>query len=124
MKINVPNGEIVDRYTILEIKLQNIDKTHTLHPIFNQELKTLLPYYLNIQKKVEIQLIDRLRLINKNLWTLENEIRRKIKEFTFDNEFINYSKQICLLNDERAALKEKINQITGCTITSFKKIYS
>ena len=100
-------GELIDKVTILEIKqihmtgikLKNIDK----------ELK-LLKYILQDKSlKIDIDLINNLKEVNKNLWEIEDNIRIKESNQEFDKEFIQLARSVYKENDRRASIKKEIN---------------
>lgn len=107
MKIEVSNGEIVDKLTILEIKHE---KCYDNSKLLNIEkelnyLKTIISF-LNIPE----DLINSLREINKKLWDIEDDIRLCEKRFIFDENFISFARLVYYTNDKRFEIKSKINQ--------------
>ena len=98
MKIEVSDGEIVDKLTILEIKkekcldlnkLQNIEKELTYLKMIVDDLD-IPEYYIND-----------LRKINQKLWDIEDQIRVFEAQEKFDNEFIELARSVYFTNDER-----------------------
>ena len=67
-------------------------------------------------------LCDELILTNEHIWTIENDIRKKENLGDFDNAFIEYARSARQWNDNRAAIKYKINDILKSTIVE-EKIY-
>ena len=105
------NGEIVDKYTILLIKSEKITNVDKLENI-RKELYFLEPI-INTQKFQKItHLLVELKSINIYLWEMEDEIRKKEEEKSFDDEFITLARNIYLNNDRRAAIKYQINIAT------------
>ena len=100
-------GELIDKITILEIKqihmtgikLKNVDK----------ELKLLKKILQDKNLEIDIDLINNLKEVNKNLWEIEDKIRIKDSKNEFDQEFIDLAKSIYKENDKRATLKKEIN---------------
>lgn len=110
MKIEVSDGEIVDKLTILEIKkekcldlnkLQNIEKELTYLKMIVDDLD-IPEYYIND-----------LRKINQKLWDIEDQIRVFEAQEKFDNEFIELARSVYFTNDERFEIKNKINSIVN-----------
>ena len=107
MKIEVSIGEIVDKLSILQIKLENItdeDKLVNIKKEFN--------YLYNIVfKDLQIQLDDYQRLldINKQLWNIEDDIRDEERAKCFEERFIELARAVYVTNDERSRIKKGIN---------------
>ena len=119
-KIPVSNGEIVDKFTILNIKLNRINDSKKIIYI-KKELYFLNKYVNEITTKYKIEeLIDNLQIINEKLWKLEDCIRNKEKLQEFDKEFITISRNIYKNNDIRCNIKLKINKITNSELCEVK----
>ena len=106
MYIEVSTGEVADKISILLIKKEKITDVNKLENI-NKELSSLIEHF-----PAEI-LIDKLYsllcAVNLSLWEIEDAIREKERLGEFDNEFIELARQVYITNDNRAALKMKIN---------------
>ena len=119
-EIPVSNGEIVDKFTILNIKLNKINDSKKIIYI-KKELYFLNKYVNEITTKYKIEeLIDNLQIINEKLWKLEDCIRNKEKLQEFDKEFITTSRNIYKNNDIRCNIKLKINKITNSELCEVK----
>lgn len=108
MKVEVSTGELIDKVTILSIKLEKIkDKKKLLHIIQEYELlkKSMVRSGITETSEEFIQL----RNINSNLWEIEDKIRLKEKKKEFDEEFIQLARSVYFNNDERSAIKRQIN---------------
>ena len=107
MQIEVSIGEIVDKLSILQIKLENITDEEKLVNI-KKEFD-----YLNdiVFKDLKIQLNDYNRLlnINKQLWVIEDDVRDKERAKRFDIKFIELARSVYVTNDERSYIKKEIN---------------
>jgi len=116
-KISCSFGEIVDKYIILKLKKQNTKDNNSLQYI-DSELSTIS----NECKKVNEQdkLFDILYKINNELWILEDMIREKINIKEYDNEYLNISKKIHELNDNRYKIKNEINTKYNSSIKEIK----
>jgi hypothetical protein len=120
MKIEVSNGEVLDKITILAIKksiIRDKDKLVNIHNEFN----TLVPYFNQIVNTPEIgDLYYRLQEINSKIWEAEDIVRDKEKNKIFDQEFIDTARSIYYLNDERAVVKREINVLSESGIVEEK----
>ena len=100
-------GELIDKITILEIKkvfmtgikLNNVDK----------ELKLLKNLIHDMNLEIDINLINNLKVVNKNLWEIEDKIRIKERNQEFDKDFIELARSVYKENDKRSSIKKEIN---------------
>ena len=111
MKIEVSNGEIVDKLTILLIKKDNIKDSEKLNNI-EKEIAEIGSISDSIVSRDSKEFI-RLHNINKGLWKIEDEIREKERAKQFDDTFIQLAKSVYFTNDERAEAKRAINELSG-----------
>ena len=116
MKVEVSNGEVVDKITILKIKLDKIKDSGKLENI-KKEYRILSPYMESFEVRREF---ENLYSINLLLWEVEDSIREKEKIEEFDEEFISLARKVYRLNDERAKIKKTINEKTGSELTEEK----
>ena len=114
-------GELLDKISILEIKLNKIKDEKSLIEI-NKEYESLnntknsnLDITENLQK-----LIDQLSEINLKLWNIEEEKRICEKNSDFGEKFIQLSRNVYLNNDKRAKIKSDINKLLGSNIKEVK----
>jgi hypothetical protein len=115
MKIEVSNGEILDKITILVIKSKMIDDPIKLKNI-NNELDELKPFLdvVGYESNVTVNsLVKELQAINEKLWVIEDKLRDKEKSKEFDNEFIQLARGVYFTNDERARIKKNLNEVTN-----------
>jgi len=125
MKILAPIslGELVDKITILELKIEYITDPDKLINI-NNELKELARTLNEIKF---IPSIDedkqRLKEVNRSLWHIENFKRECEHKGKFDREFTLAAREVYIKNDLRAEIKRTINQKTGSSIVE-EKSYS
>jgi len=111
MKIEVSNGEIIDKLTILKIKEAKITSSQKLSNVKN-ELELLEPLAEQIGMTEESEVYRDLLLVNAQLWEVEDNIRKKENLKEFDEEFISLARSAYMLNDERCVIKKKINTVT------------
>ena len=116
MKVEVSNGEVVDKITILKIKLDKIKDSDKLENI-KKEYRILLPCMESFKVRREF---ENLHAINFLLWEVEDNIREKEKIEEFDEEFISLARQVYRLNDKRARIKKTINEKTGSELIEEK----
>jgi len=125
MKIEISIGELVDKLSILEIKLLNIRDSHKLTNIY-KELETLNPYFQDLLDEYGINiknLYTKISKINKTLWDIEDHIREKEAKQEFDKEFVELARSVYITNDQRAAVKKEINLLTKSKLIE-EKSYS
>jgi hypothetical protein len=122
MKIEVSIGEIVDKLSILQIKKDNITDEVKLENI-NKEyvyLHEIVFSQLNINYNDDYsKLLD----VNKSLWIIEDKLRDKEKDKSFDDDFIQLARSVYFTNDKRAEIKKEIN-ITYGSLFVEEKSYS
>jgi hypothetical protein len=124
MQIEVSNGEILDKFTILEIKLQEIKDEAKLANVRN-EYNTLQPvveaiYNSTLQESELTALHTDLLNVNKTLWKIEDQIRDCERDKNFGQDFIELARSVYYTNDDRADVKKKINTLTGSALVEEK----
>ena len=120
--VEVSAGELLDKISILEIKLEKIQDPEKLKYI-NDEYKILKKQLnLNINKDNKIDnLFKSLKEINYKLWVIEDDKRQCEKNKNFGETFIKLSRDVHFLNDKRAMIKLSINDYTGSKIKEIKE---
>ncbi len=114
-------GELIDKITILEIKLKNI-----VDPVKNRnvsiELEALSKCFEeNIIQSNEIEeLKTNLKQVNSALWNIEDDIRQCEQAGEFGEKFVELARSVYRQNDKRAALKKEINIMLGSSIIEEK----
>ena len=114
-------GELIDKITILEIKKNKISDENKLKEI-DKELSSL-NHTMNksiLEKSKILTFKDQLKEINQKLWEIEDSKRMAEKNNDFGKEFIELARNVYKLNDERARIKLKINEILGSNIKEIK----
>ena len=126
MKIEISNGEIVDKMTILELKLDKIKNIVQLENI-TKEWEILNDCVMNLFQifgdKSLYNKVDQLSEVNSKLWDIEDWIRDCEKEKRFDKEFVELARSVYKLNDERSEIKRHINLLTKSQLIE-EKSYS
>jgi hypothetical protein len=124
MKVEISDGELLDKLSILRIKSKMIKDQIKLDNI-KREIETLVPLCTNLLCSLEIsELFDQLVLINTKLWDIEDILRVKERNKEFDEEFIKYARRVYYTNDERAEAKKRINKISGSYLVEEKSYES
>ena len=124
MKIEVSNGEILDKVSILEIKLERITDAQKLSNIKNewdalQNAVRIIAGLANPKEEFH-QAVKALRATNEALWDVEDALRLNEKAKDFGDTFIALAREVYVLNDQRAALKSTINILTGSNLREEK----
>ncbi|MDA7648701.1 DUF6165 family protein [Akkermansiaceae bacterium] len=125
MKVEVSTGELIDKLSILEIKLLNIKDPQKSANVY-KELETLNPYFQDLLDEYGLKmknLYTKISRINKTLWDIEDTIREKEKAEEFDEEFVELARSVYITNDQRAAVKKEINLLTKSELVE-EKSYS
>ena len=120
MKIEVSNGEILDKFSILEIKLQKIQQEEKLNNISNEKESLWSSFCLITSQESVREKYEELKKINLELWDIEDSIRDLERSKTFDEKFIELARAVYITNDKRADIKYQINQITGSDLVEEK----
>lgn len=126
MKIEVSNGELLDKMVILAIK-----KSHITDPVklanVNREYDELRESYLVFMVGLDTVTccevagyIGELSLVNRKLWDIEDQLRIKECNQEFDLNFIELARLVYKTNDERARIKKQINDLTKSELTEEK----
>ena len=115
-------GELLDKLSILEIKLNKIKDSNLLQEIKKEYniLNETKNKNINSLKEIDI-LYKYLKEINEKLWIIEDEIRLCEKTSDFKDKFIQLARDVYFTNDKRSKTKNKINKILGSNIKEVKQ---
>ena len=120
MKVEISNGELLDKFSILEIKMGNITDPSKLTNIEN-EYKELTSDCTDLLRNSTISsLYAELKSINQKLWVVEDDIRECERSKDFGQEFISLAREVYFTNDERARVKKEINLSSGSSLVEEK----
>ena len=117
-------GELIDKITILEIKEEKIENSEKLEHV-KKELFSLN----EISKKMIAEtagiksLVEKLKIVNRKLWDIENGKRLAEKNNDFGKNFIELARSVYKTNDERSKIKLEINNLLGSNIKEVKSHY-
>ena len=115
-------GELLDKISILEIKLDKIKSKDSQEEINKEYIILKKAQDLNIKSSEKIkQLFREIKEVNQNLWEVENGIRICEKKKDFGKKFIELSRSVYFNNDKRAKIKSEINEILGSNIKEIKQ---
>lgn len=107
MKIEVSNGEIIDKLTIVKIKLERIKDEGKLLNL-QKEYRELRDASANILSESD-PLFKALYEINLTLWDIEDKIRDLERRKYFGKEFVETARSVYISNDKRSEIKRQIN---------------
>ena len=114
MKVEVSNGELLDKLSILELKLKNIKDDKKLINIKNEHggLSPLCNNLFNNYGNELRSLYAKLSEINAELWKIEDDIRECERNKDFGAEFVRLARAVYFTNDKRSDVKKSINLLT------------
>ena len=115
-------GELLDKISILEIKLEKI-KDKTSQKEVDKEYKILKKVQnssLELTEKMKT-LFNEIKEVNLNLWNIEDKLRICEKNKDFGQTFIELARGVYLNNDKRSKIKSEINKILGSNIREIKQ---
>ena len=122
MLVEISNGELLDKISILELKLLKIEDEEKLVNI-KKEFETLNPLVQELFKKYDGQIQNHyleLAKINGQLWDIEDWIRDCEREKRFDKEFVELARSVYITNDKRCEIKKLINILTSSGLVEEK----
>ena len=122
MKIEISIGELLDKISILELKLLRIQNEKKLFNV-KKEFETLNPLVQELFEKYDGQLQNHyleLAKINGQLWDIEDWIRDCEREKRFDKEFVELARSVYITNDKRCEVKKLINLMTSSGLVEEK----
>ena len=120
--VEISVGELLDKISILEIKKEKILDPKKINFI-NEEHAILKEQFDKNIKSDEVmnELFKKLKQINGKLWVIEDQKRKCEKDKEFSEKFIQLSRNVHFLNDDRAKIKFQINEYTGSKLKEIKE---
>ena len=115
-------GELLDKISILEIKLEKI-KNKVNQEKINKEYKILKEVQnssIEVTEKLKT-LFKKIKEVNQNLWDIEDKLRFCEKNKDFGKNFIELARGVYFNNDKRAKIKSEINKLLGSNIKEVKQ---
>ena len=120
MKVEISNGELLDKFSILEIKMGNITEPSKLANVEN-EYRELTSDCTNLLRDSKIStLYAELKSINQKLWVIEDDIRDCERSKDFGPQFVSLARDVYFTNDDRARIKKEINLASGSSLVEEK----
>ena len=121
MSVSIPIsiGELWDKYSILLIKREKI-KNKEKQNIVKHEIE-LLDSLMNNYSYNDNKFFINLKSVNEKLWEIEDKIRIKEKNHSFDLEFVDLARSVYFTNDKRAEIKNAINKTYNSNICEVKE---
>jgi len=114
-------GEVIDKITILEIKQQRLSSPEAIDNV-RRELAALNKVFADATVPDGLAALKQaLKTVNEKLWDIENRIRAKEAEASFDRSFIELARSVYVNNDERAKLKREINNLLKSELVEEKQ---
>ena len=115
-------GELLDKISILEIKIEKVKDKNSLEEIKKEYkiLKEIQTSSIEMTGKIK-DLFQSVKNVNVKLWNIEDKLRICEKNKDFDKNFIELARSVYFANDERAELKSKINKILKSNIREIKQ---
>ncbi len=121
-RVPVSWGELVDKKTILEIKVERLRDPDAVANARRElaPLEATLATLSSPPPELD-RLQAELREVNRRLWDIEDAIRRKEAELSFDAGFIELARGVYHTNDERTRIKREINRLLRSGIVEEKQ---
>ena len=121
IQLEVAPGELIDKMTILEIKLEKITDDQKTKNVGIELAVIRQAKEKNIPDTPELDtLTSQLKEVNETLWNIEDDIRICEKQKDFSEKFIELARSVYRRNDTRARLKKEINELLGSRIIEEK----
>jgi hypothetical protein len=120
--VPISPGELLDKITILRIKSARITDAAKLANV-RRELDLLERTWResHYARAHDVSADERaLQEVNERLWDIEDRIRDKERDQAFDAQFVSLARAVYVENDERAAVKKRINTVLGSSIVEEK----
>jgi len=115
-------GELLDKMSILEIKLDKIKDQNKLKEVKKEYdlLKKVEKSNIKTDQEIE-RFFTEIKKINLSLWDVEDKIRICEKRKDFGENFIKLARNVYINNDKRAKIKSEINKLLGSNIREIKE---
>ena len=114
MRIEISPGELADRMTILDIKIERIKDPQKLANVQRERAANWPAFQEEVSSDPRVHgLCAELRKVNETLWDVEDAVRECERRRGFGAKFIRLARSVYRHNDRRAALKREINVILG-----------
>ena len=122
--IAVSPGELIDKLTILQIKLEKISDPAKLANIGREHDAIDRTFRKHVRETPELaDLIGELKIINLALWKVEDDIRIHERNGDFGEGFVHLARSVYRMNDRRAAIKRRINELLDSDFVEEKSYF-
>ena len=119
--VEIGPGELIDKITILRIKSERMSDPARLANVRHELAVLERARNAHLSDSTDLRALEAdLKVINEQLWDIEDDIRNCEKQGDFGPTFIGLARAVYKTNDRRAALKKKINLLTGAAIVEEK----
>ena len=119
--IEVSWGELIDKISILEIKAERLSDAEALANVGRELTLLTAARDRTMASDVDISAeFSELKTINERLWDIEDEIRDCERRGDFGSQFVELARNVYRTNDQRSAVKQKINKILGSMLIEEK----
>lgn len=114
-------GEIIDKITILEIKAERLSDAAKLANVTKERDELIMVREREFPAHAELaRLAGELKAINEKLWVIEDDIRDCERAKDFGAKFVELARAVYFTNDERAAIKRRVNDLLGSALVEEK----
>ena len=121
VSVEVSPGELIDKITILEIKLERIDDAKKLKNVKSEWETLTAARDAAVEPSDELKRLSaELKQVNERLWEIEDHIRECERDQDFGDKFIELARGVYVNNDERSRLKRDINKLLGSSLIEEK----
>ncbi len=119
--IEIAPGELIDRLSILEIKLARIKDEAKLKNIRHEYDLTMHERRKLSSTGTELEsLAAELKAVNEKIWQIEDDIRDLERNRSFGESFVALARSVYQTNDKRAELKRRINELLNSALVEEK----
>ncbi|PIK16441.1 DUF6165 family protein [Halobacteriovorax sp. JY17] len=119
IQCEVSLGELVDKISILKIKMEKIKDTSKTDLVLS-EYKALNKTLEELRLSGIENYLSKLQKINTELWEIEDDIRECEKRSDFSSQFISLARSVYITNDQRFAVKNEVNNKYGSSMKEVK----
>jgi dsDNA-specific endonuclease/ATPase MutS2 len=121
ISIPVSAGELIDKIMILEIKAERFSDAEKLRRVRHEldMLRTVRDAALPPSPALD-DLTEGLRVVNRELWRIEDAIRLCEQRQDFGPKFVELARSVYRNNDRRSELKRRISELAGSSIVEEK----
>jgi hypothetical protein len=125
VRVDISPGELIDKITILEIKAARIADGGKRGNVERELALLLAAKRRHLPPSPELdRLAGELKRLNEALWAIEDDIRRLERDGDFGEAFVRLARSVYRTNDERSAVKRRINELLGSAIVEEKSYTS